>query len=149
MATKTKMRKEDLPAGEVLCSYCTAKCCRYFAFPIDEPKKREDFSYLRWFMLHGRVGVFIEDGVWYLMVYADCKHLREDNLCGIYEDRPDICRSYSTDNCEYEDDALYEKYFETPEQLWEYALSVMPSDKGHRFSTAEVSATTIALPVIG
>lgn len=148
MSAITKLRKEDLPPGEVLCSYCTAKCCRYFAFPIDTPKNRRDFSYLRWFMLHGRVGVFVEDGVWYLMVFADCKHLREDNLCGIYEDRPDICRAYSTDNCEYDDDAVYDKYFETPEQLWEYALALLPPEKPHRFSTRPVTASAISLPVI-
>lgn len=47
------MKRSDVPAGESLCDYCSAKCCRYFAFPIDRPKKRQDFDYLRWFMLHG------------------------------------------------------------------------------------------------
>jgi hypothetical protein len=148
MTTVVKIRKEDVPAGEVLCKYCTAKCCRYFAFPIDRPRTHEDFGHLRWYMLHGRVAVFVEDGTWYLMVYADCKHLRSDHLCGIYEDRPPICRSYSTDNCEYDDDAVYDKYFETPEQLWEYALAVLPPRRPHRFSTAPVPAATVALPVI-
>jgi Fe-S-cluster containining protein len=148
MSTTIKMSKEALPPGEVLCTYCTAKCCRYFAFPIDKPENRDDFSHLRWFMLHGRVAVFVEDGTWYLMVYSDCKHLRADHLCGIYEDRPDICRSYSTDNCEYEDDAVYDMYFETPEQMWEYALAVLPPEKPHRFSSAPLAVGDVALPVI-
>jgi len=149
MSAVIKIRKEDLPEGEVLCAYCTAKCCRYFAFPIDQPKTREDFGHLRWYMLHGRVAVFVEDGVWYLMVYADCKHLRTDHLCGIYEDRPEICRTYSTDNCEYDDDAVYEKYFETPEQLWEYALAVLPAENPRRFSVEPLAAGSVSLPVIG
>ena len=148
MSTVIKIRKEDLPEGEVLCSYCTAKCCRYFAFPIEKPTTRDDFGHLRWYMLHGRVALFVEDGVWFLMVYADCKHLRADNLCGIYEDRPAICRSYSTDNCEYDDDAVYEKYFETPEQLWEYALAILPPENARSFSTEPVAASRVSLPVI-
>ena len=149
MSVAGKMRKEDLPPGEVLCMYCTAKCCRYFAFPIDTPENYEDFSHLRWYMLHGRVALFVEDATWFLMVYADCKHLQSDHRCGIYEDRPHICRSYSTDDCEYDDDAVYDKFFETPEQLWEYAQSVLPSKQRlHRFSSAPVRAGDVALPVI-
>ncbi|WP_437206566.1 YkgJ family cysteine cluster protein [Planctomicrobium sp. SH664] len=143
-----RMRKEDLPEGEVLCSYCTAKCCRYFALPIDTPETYEDFSHLRWYMLHGRVALFVENETWFLMVYADCKHLRSDHLCGIYEDRPQICRSYSTDNCEYDDDAVYDKYFETPEQLWEYALAILPMQTERRFSTRPVPVKDVRLPVI-
>ncbi|MBS2023264.1 MAG: YkgJ family cysteine cluster protein [Deltaproteobacteria bacterium] len=26
-----------------------------------------------------------------------CAHLTADNLCGVYEDRPDICKSYAAD----------------------------------------------------
>lgn len=26
-----------------------------------------------------------------------CPHLREDNLCAVYENRPDVCRSYQPD----------------------------------------------------
>lgn len=123
---KPAVRREDLKPGEVLCQYCTAKCCRYFALPIDTPETREDFDHIRWFMLHGSVTVFVEDEAWYLCVHADCKHILPDNRCGIYEDRPNICRTYTTDSCEYDDDAVYDKYFETPEQLWEYAEAVLP-----------------------
>jgi Fe-S-cluster containining protein len=27
--------------------------------------------------------------------------LQDDGRCGIYEKRPEICRSYSVDNCEF------------------------------------------------
>jgi len=27
-----------------------------------------------------------------------CQHLTADNLCGIYENRPDICRRYAADD---------------------------------------------------
>jgi Fe-S-cluster containining protein len=123
MAAATLQRKiprEEVPSGKVLCEYCTAKCCRYFALPIDAPESLQDFEFIRWYLLHDRASVFVEDDSWYLLVHTVCKHLQEDNLCGIYETRPQICRDYTTENCEYEDDWTYEKYLETPEQVWEY-----------------------------
>ncbi|QDU82814.1 Flagellin N-methylase [Polystyrenella longa] len=126
MPAAQKFRRKDLKKGENLCDHCTAKCCRYFALPIDTPKKREDFDHLRWYMIHGAVSLFVEDGVWYLMVHADCQHLQADNMCGIYHTRPQICRDYSTDNCEFDDDVCYEKFFETADQLWEYAEAILP-----------------------
>ncbi len=91
-----KLRREEIPAGSVLCDHCTAKCCRYFALPIDEPNELEDFEYIRWFLLHDSAAVFTEDGTWYLLVHTKCKHLQDDNRCGIYTTRPQVCREYST-----------------------------------------------------
>jgi len=31
------VKRDQLKPGEVLCSYCTALCCRYFSVPIDTP----------------------------------------------------------------------------------------------------------------
>lgn len=120
-----KISREDLKPGEVLCSYCTAKCCRYFALPIETPTTLRDFEYIRWYLLHERATVFTEDGDWYLLVHTTCRHLQDDHRCGIYETRPQICREYTTDACEYEDDWTYERYFEAPDQIQEYAEAVL------------------------
>ncbi len=143
---KPKFKREDLKAGEILCEHCTGKCCRYFALPIEKPKTIEDYQHMRWYMMHGDVSIFVEDGTWYLMVHADCKHLMDDNRCGIYETRPTICRTYTTDDCEFDDDACYDKLFETPEQLWEYAEAVLPTPKRQRSSKSDAPA--ISLPVL-
>jgi Fe-S-cluster containining protein len=147
MATIAAKRpnRENLPAGKVLCEYCVAKCCRYFALAIEKPKTWDDFEFLRWYLLHDRASLFTEEGTWYLMVHTDCKHLMPDNRCGIYETRPQICRDYTTDNCEYEDDWVYDKYFETPEQVEEYAEAVL----GPRQGTSIRSRKPDLLPVIG
>ena len=129
---KPKVSREDLKPGEMLCSYCTGKCCRYFALPIDTPQTWADYDHIRWYMMHGRVSMFVEDETWYLMVHADCQHLQDDYRCGNYEQRPRICRSYTTDNCEYDDGECYDKLFETPEQIWEYAEAVLPPQKRNR-----------------
>ena len=130
-AVRIKPRREDLKPDESLCDHCIAKCCRYFALPIEEPTTRQDFDYIRWYLLHEGATVFTEEGSWYLLVYAKCKHLQDDNRCGIYFTRPQICRDYSTVNCEYEDDWVYDRYFETPEQVEEYMEAVLgPEFKG-------------------
>lgn len=123
----SKPHREDLKPGEVLCDHCAAKCCRYFALPIETPTALKDFEYIRWYLLHDGATVFIEDGDWYLLVHTKCKHLGDDNRCMNYEDRPQICRDYSTKNCEYEDDWVYDHYFEVAEQVQEYTEAVLLS----------------------
>lgn len=85
-------------------------------------------DFVRWYLLHERATVFIEDETWYLLVHTDCKHLQPDHRCGIYETRPQICRDYSTSNCEFDDDTVYEMYFETAEQVAEYMEARFESD---------------------
>ncbi len=116
-----KRRRDQTPKGANLCDYCSAKCCHYFALPIDEPVCRKDYDFMRWYLLHDRASIFVDNDVWYLLVHTTCKHLQDDHRCGIYETRPQICREYTTDECEFEDDWCYEQYFETPEQVDQYA----------------------------
>lgn len=123
---RVKPRREELRPSECLCDHCTAKCCRYFALPLETPTTRRDFDTFRWFMLHEGACLFVDDGTWHLLVYATCRHLQPDQRCGIYETRPQICRQYSTKSCEYEDDWTYDQYFETPEQLEEYVEARFP-----------------------
>jgi uncharacterized protein len=119
-----------LAPGQTLCDHCVAKCCRYFALAIDRPKTPADFDLARWYLLHEHVTIFTEGDTWYLLVYTECRHLQPDLRCSIYETRPQICRDYSTADCEYEDDTVYDRYFETPEQLAEYAEAVLPTAPG-------------------
>ena len=128
--TLEKPSREDLGPDENLCDYCTAKCCHYFALPIDTPEEWEDFEFIRWYLLHDRASVFVEEEDWYLLVHTVCKHLQNDHRCGIYETRPQICRDYSTKNCEYEDEWTYDQYFETPEQVYEYAETILGPLRG-------------------
>ena len=105
-----------------LCSRCTAICCRYFALQIDTPKAPSDYDDIRWYLMHENVHIFIEDGLWYLAIQTRCQNLGQDNRCGVYEDRPRICRDYSTENCDFHIGAYeFEQYFTQPQQLEEYA----------------------------
>ncbi len=119
---------------ECLCDRCTALCCRYFALEIDEPDSPEEFDDIRWYLAHENVHIFVEDDQWYLSVQTRCQYLQDDNKCGIYEDRPKICRQYSTDNCDYHTGQYdFQQYFTKPEQLEAYAQSVL-GDKYTRYA---------------
>ncbi len=39
------------------------------------------------------------------------------------------CRDYTTDECEYDIDSGYDKLFETPEQIEEYASTAAPDKR--------------------
>lgn len=117
----TKIRREDLPKGGNLCEHCTAKCCQYIAVPYETPDCFEDMEYIRWIVLHHRATFFKDEEDWYLLVHTVCEKLQDDYRCGIYEDRPQICRDYTFENCEYDEDWTYDFYLETHQQVAEYA----------------------------
>ncbi|MEK6237050.1 MAG: YkgJ family cysteine cluster protein [Planctomycetales bacterium] len=134
---KPRIQREDLPAGESLCEYCTAKCCNYIALPIETPDEWSEYEFIRWYILHKGATIFLDDGTWYLCVRTVCEHLLPDHRCGIYETRPQICRDYTTDGCEYEGDGVYDQYFELGDQLYEYAEAVLGPPKGGSFRSPE------------
>ena len=114
-----------------LCENCPAACCRYIALPLDEPTDAESFEEVRWFLMHEGVSVFVSDGQWYLSMATQCKHLTEESQCQRYETRPQICREYSSDSCDYRcGDYEYDEFFTHPEQIVEYANLVSGSKKG-------------------
>jgi uncharacterized protein len=126
----TQPDRDSLKADDNLCFHCPAKCCCYFALPIETPVDWEDFEYIRWYLLHERASVFIDDKEWYLLVHNRCKVLRDDNLCGEYETRPQICRDYHSNNCEYDDNWVYDHYFESDAQVYEYAEATLGPKNG-------------------
>lgn len=127
-----KPTREELRPGECLCDHCVGKCCRYFSLQIDTPETWDDYDTIRWFLTHGQTVVYVDQGKWYLLVLTKCQYLRADNRCGIYLNRPKICREYTTDGCEYETDWEFERLFESPEQIWEFAEAVLPPRRRKR-----------------
>jgi hypothetical protein len=97
------------------CHLCTASCCRYFALEIDKPSSKRDYDHIRWYLMHEGVVVWVQDDDWYLEIRTTCRHLRQDNTCGIYATRPQICRDYGLpgdDPCEYfTQDLEYDLFF--------------------------------------
>ena len=141
---KIKPTRAHLKPGECLCDYCTGKCCRYFSLPIDTPTTWDDYDSIRWYLAHERVIIYVEKRTWYLLVMSRCNYLSPDNRCGIYFNRPKICREYKTTNCEYDSDWSFERIFETPEQVWEYAEAVLPPRRRPRMRGPQLPIVTIA-----
>lgn len=120
------LRRSDLKPGQNLCDACTGKCCRYFSLNITAPTTWDDYDEIRWYLAHEQTIVYVDEGNWYLLVMSPCQYLMDDHRCGIYDDRPKVCREYTTAACEYDSDWSFERLFEAPEQIWEYASVVLP-----------------------
>lgn len=109
----------DLPGMEIevsnKCDLCTnSKCCTYVTQQIDTPRSKYDFEILLWQVSHPQVGAYKDEDGWFLIFDAvPCSHLQPNGRCGIYEDRPTICRSHENDFCEYDAPAEdgFELYF--------------------------------------
>ena len=90
---------------------CAGGCCKYYSLPLETPRSDRDFDDMRWYLMHGDTHVYKYEGDWYLLVQRECRHLLPNNLCGIYDTRPAICREYDPTDCEFTGDVDYEAYF--------------------------------------
>ena len=116
--------------GEVAeppCPLCPAICCNYIAVEIDKPTSKTQFEQLRWYLMHEKINVFVDEGEWFLQVWSRCDNLNRDNTCAIYETRPEICREYGTDkkgevNCHAvaKKNEEYDLLFTEPAQIEAY-----------------------------
>jgi uncharacterized protein len=84
----------------VVCPPC-GKCCRYVSVGIESPSSVGRVSTIIYLLYHRTLSVYLShDGQWFLLVPTECENLRPNGLCGVYEDRPFICREYDVDGCE-------------------------------------------------
>ncbi len=105
-----------------LCDGCDA-CCRYVAIEIDKPTSKRDWDHLFWYLHHKNINVFIDwSNDWLVEFVTPCEQLDEKTkLCRIYNDRPQICREHSQDECvRYAGGAAEKYYFKTPADLEKY-----------------------------
>jgi Fe-S-cluster containining protein len=93
------------------CSRCiNSKCCTYTTEAIGEaPRSKADFEHLLWQVSHQGVEIYKDEDGWFLLMQGRCEHLGPSGACAIYEERPQICRDYDNDWCEF--DAPAEKGF--------------------------------------
>lgn len=106
------------------CFRCTnTKCCTYTTEALGEaPRSKEDFDHLLWQISHAGVEIYKDEGDWYLLFQGRCEHIQQDGGCGIYETRPQICRDYENDWCEFDVPAEegFELHFKNYQQLLKY-----------------------------
>lgn len=115
---------KDIPiTPETKCSFCrNSKCCTYITQQIETPRTMHDFDHLLWQISHQNICIYQDDEGWYLLVNNPCRHLLPTGGCGIYNERPLVCRQHSNDYCEYDSPAEegFKKYFDSYESLLAY-----------------------------
>lgn len=84
-----------------LCDKCVGLCCNYITIHIDKPSSKREKDDIRWYLLHEGITVLITDDDWQIKVPTRCEALGNNNECTIYDTRPNTCREYTTDNCDY------------------------------------------------
>jgi len=121
---KNKIKQKTLSVVNITpqtkCNHCVQSiCCTYITHQIDTPRSMEDFDYLLWQVSHENVALFKDDDGWFLSVSGRCAHLHANGMCGIYENRPQICREHSNDCCEFDGPAEedFELYFSNYDAL--------------------------------
>jgi len=105
------------------CGFCDgAKCCTYITEQLETPRSMHDFDHLLWQISHENIRIYKDDDGWYLLVESTCLHLQKDGRCGIYDDRPHVCRQHSNDYCEFDAPAEegFDLYFHDFAQLTKY-----------------------------
>ena len=84
----------------VECTEC-ARCCRYVGVGINAPTTPRLASDVLWYLYHEQVSVYRDEaGEWSVLFETRCRNLRADLLCGVYETRPHICRSFDNRGCD-------------------------------------------------
>lgn len=97
------------PDPSVVCPPCGV-CCNYVSVGIDPPSSVERVSTTLWLLYHPDVSVYqSHEDEWFLLVKSRCQNLATTGLCGVYENRPFICRDYEVDGCEGTSDIPAEK----------------------------------------
>ena len=115
--------RPDQLSAEEKCGFCPGrKCCTYVTESLATPRSKSDFDHLLWQVSHEGVAVYKDEDGWFLLVEGRCSHLQPDGRCGIYERRPQVCRDYSNDYCEFDAPAEegFELYFPDYESLLTY-----------------------------
>lgn len=111
------------------CTTC-GQCCTYVAVGINEPRRLRYATDILWYLYHDRVSVYIDsEGVWSVVFETRCRNLDDGLLCRIYENRPEICRSFDNTTCEVNAPSGG-RSFTAPEQFLEYLREKDP--KLHR-----------------
>ena len=118
-----KVNSPNKITPENKCSFCkNSICCNYVTQTIDTPRSKVDFEHLLWQVSHHNVSVYKDKDGWCLLFNTKCSHLLPDGACGIYENRPQICRDHSNDYCEFDAPAEdgFELYFPDYKSLLAY-----------------------------
>lgn len=105
------------------CSRCRGStCCTYATQALGTLRAKADFDHLLWQVSHEGVEAYRDSEGWYLLIRGRCEHLAADGSCRIYAARPQVCREYSDDWCEFDEPAEthFREHFRSHGELLDY-----------------------------
>ena len=113
------MSRIQLPViqGESKLVECTScgRCCTYVGIDINAPSRPRYASDILWYLYHENVYVYLDgDGEWSVHFETRCRNLGPDLLCGVYLERPHICRTFDNRSCEVNETAAGASSFSDP-----------------------------------
>ncbi len=115
------MKKQVKKITAESCKDCKAGCCKHVALPIEKPRSKQDYDFIRWYLLHQDVNVYIDsDKSWMIEFKTPCLNLDKNFQCKDYNNRPKICKDFPPKDelCEFfHKGPVYNKLFTTAEQL--------------------------------
>ena len=84
-----------------LCQDCPAKCCHDLVLCIEKPKDASDIDHYKWQLQYDVVSLAVHRSRWYAVYHGRCIYLDDEDMCTIYDQRPDKCRRHNPPECEH------------------------------------------------
>jgi len=101
----------------VECTSC-GQCCTYVGIGINAPSRPRYATDILWYLYHENVYVYVDGvGEWSVHFEARCRNLGEDLRCGVYLERPHICRGFDNRSCEVNDPVHDSLTFRDPREF--------------------------------
>jgi Fe-S-cluster containining protein len=101
----------------VECTDC-GRCCTYVGVGINAPTTPRYATDVLWYLYHEGVYVYVDgEGEWSVHFEARCRNLGADLRCGVYPDRPHICRTFDNRTCEVNDPVQDSLTFRAPDEF--------------------------------
>jgi Fe-S-cluster containining protein len=121
-----RMASPEPPARVLkVCTEC-GKCCTYVSVGINAPNSVSNATDMLWYLYHENISLYRDgDGEWSVVFETRCRNLGPDLLCGVYEDRPLICRDFDNTTCEVNDPEGGLE-IRTPEEFVDYLRARRP-----------------------
>ena len=109
--------RDEARPGLVSCTDC-AKCCTYVGVGINAPSSARHATDILWYLYHEKVHVYADGaGEWSVHFETRCRNLAPDLRCGVYAERPHICREFDNRTCEVNDPAPSTLTFREPAEF--------------------------------
>ena len=110
----------------VECTDC-GRCCTYVGVGINAPASPRHATDVLWYLYHENVYVYVDgEGEWSVHFEARCRNLGPDLRCGVYVDRPHICRTFDNRTCEANDPVHDTLTFREPAEFLDWLRERRP-----------------------